>query len=137
MSPWIRAMCYMLCSVSVETLDSHDISITNCQSEEADQQLIRHTLQCISAQYKKIVVRTVDTDVLILLMSYVSHFYDLCTDVNIYIRMVNSAHQYYVISAIVDLGKETCNALPIFYAFTGCDTVSSLFSKRKCRAWEA
>ena len=120
------------------SIDSHDISITHCQSEEADQRLIRHTLHCISAQYKKIVVRTVDTDVLILLMSYVSQFYDLCTDVNIYAHMVNSACEYYdVISAIFDLGKKTCNALPFFYAFTECDTVSSFFSKGKCKVWDA
>ena len=77
----------VLCSTSIETLDSHDI--THCQSEEADERLIRHTLNCISTQYKKIVVRTVDADVLILLMSYVSQFYDLCTDINIYAHMVN------------------------------------------------
>ena len=55
----------VLCSTSIETLDSHDISITHCQSEEADQRLIHHTVHCISAQYKKIFVRTVDTDILI------------------------------------------------------------------------
>ena len=84
----------VLCSTSIETLDSHDISITHCQSKEADQRLIRHALHCISAQYKKIVVRTVDTDVLILVMSYVSQFYDLCTDVNIYPHMMNSTCEY-------------------------------------------
>ena len=105
----------VLCSTSIETLDSHDISITHCQSEEADQRLIWHTLHCISAQYKKIVVRTVYTDVLILLVSYVSQFYDICTDVNIYAHMVNSACEYYdVISTIFDFSKETCNALPFF-----------------------
>ena len=92
----------------------------------------------MSAQYKKIVARTVDTDGLILLTSYVSQFYDLCTSVNIYAHMVNSACEYYdVISAIFDLGKETCNSLPFFYAFTGCDTVSRFFSKGKCRACDA
>ena len=104
----------MLYSTSIETLDSHDISITQSQLEEADQQLIRHSLHCRSAQYKKIVVRRVDTDVLILLMSYVSQFYDFCTDVYIYAHMVNSACEYYVISAIFDLDKETHNALPFF-----------------------
>ena len=118
----------VLCSTSIETLDSHDISITHCQSEEADQRLIRHTLHCISAQYKKIVVYTVDTDILISLMPYVSQCYDLCTDVNIDAHMVNTACEYYdVISTLFDLGKETCNAFPFFYAFTGCDTVSSFF----------
>ena len=52
--------------------------------------------------------------------------------------MVKSACEYYdVISAIFDLGKETCNALSFFNAFTGCDTVSSFFSKGKCRPWDA
>ena len=53
----------VLCSISIETLDLHDISVTHCQSEETDQRLIRHTFHCISAQYMKIVVHTVDTDV--------------------------------------------------------------------------
>ena len=128
----------VLCSTSIETLDSHDISITHCQSEEADQRLIWHTLHCISAQYKKIAVRTVYTDVLILLVSYVSQIYDICTDVNIYAHMVNSACEYYdVISAIFDLGKETCNILTFFNAFTRCKTVSSFFSKGNYRAWDA
>ena len=52
--------------------------------------------------------------------------------------MVNSTCEFYdIISAIFDLGKETCTFLPFFYAFTGCDTVSSFFSKGKCRAWDA
>ena len=68
-------------------------------------------------------VHTVDTDVLILLITYVSQFYDLFTDISICAHMVNSACEYYdVISAIFDLGTETCNALPFFYAFTGSDT---------------
>ena len=28
-------------------------------------------------------------------------------------------------------------SVSFFYAFTGCDTVSSFFSKGKCRAWGA
>ena len=76
------------------------ISQSHSQSEEADQRLIQHTLHCISA-WHKIVVSTVDTDVLILLMSYMSQYKDLCTDVNIYAHMVNSACENYdVISAI-------------------------------------
>ena len=52
--------------------------------------------------------------------------------------MVNSVCEYYyVINAIFDLGKEASNALPFFYAFIGCDTASSFFSKGKCRAQDA
>ena len=79
----------VLCFTSIETIDSYNISITHCQSEEADQRLIRHILHCILAQYKKIVVHTVDAGVFILLIPYVSQFYDFCTDFNIYAHMVN------------------------------------------------
>ena len=40
----------VLCSTSIETLDSHDISITHCQSEVAEQQLIWCTLHISSVQ---------------------------------------------------------------------------------------
>ena len=72
----------VLCSSAIETIDLQDVSITNCQSEEADQRLIRHTLHCISDEYKNSVVRTVDTDVLILLISYVGQFYELCVQIS-------------------------------------------------------
>ena len=105
----------VLCFTSTETIGSYNISITHCQSEEADQRLIRHILHCILAQYKKIVVHTVDAGVFILLIPYVSQFYDFCTDFNVYAHMVNWVCEYYdVISAIFDLDKETCNALPFF-----------------------
>ena len=52
--------------------------------------------------------------------------------------MVNSNQEYYNITAAVDLlGTDTCKALPFLYAFSGCDIVSSFFSKGKCKAWDA
>ena len=33
------------------------------------------------------------------------------------------------------LGKEGCTALPLFHAFTGCDTVSFFGGRRKKTAW--
>ena len=51
--------------------------------------------------------------------------------------MVNSNQEYYNIIAAVDLlGTDTCKALPFLYAFSGCDIVSSFFSKGKCEAWD-
>ena len=111
------------------------ISVTHCQSEEADQRLIWHTLRWISAHYKKIVILTVDTDVLILLMSYETQFYELCTDANIGAIMndMNAACGHYdVISVIFGLGKETCNALPFFIHSLDV-TLHQFFFKGKCR----
>ena len=52
-----------------ERVFDEGISNRKCQSEKADQRVIRHTLHCVGQQiYYQIVVRTIDTDVLILLI---------------------------------------------------------------------
>ena len=100
------------CSSIIETIESSDISIMDCQSEEADHRLIRHTLHCVFEQYQTIVVRTIDTDVLVLLISYVGQFLDHCNDKNIYAHMIQSNPPYYdITSAAQILGKEICDAL--------------------------
>ena len=43
---------------------------------------------------------------------------------------------YRVISAHGILGAKKCLALPMFHAFTGCDTVSSFSGRGKKTAWE-
>ena len=70
-------------------------------------------------------------------MSYMSQFYDICSDVEIFAEMVNSHEYYDIMTAVGALGKETCYALPFFYAFTGCDIVSNFYTKGKCKAWYA
>ena len=53
-----------------EQVSDEGLSIGKCQSEEADQRVIRHTLHCVGQHiYKQLVVRTIDTGVLILLIS--------------------------------------------------------------------
>ena len=43
--------------------------------------------------------------------------------------------RYYNIKQIInELGSDIFLALPFFYAFTGCDTVSSFYGKDKCKA---
>ena len=36
----------------------------------------------------------------------------------------------------VDIGTELCKGLPFFHAFTGCDTVSSMFENSKVSFWD-
>ena len=57
----------VLCSFDSEPLHHSDISITKCQSEEADQRIVRHVLHILYNynDFKWIVVNTIDTDVLI------------------------------------------------------------------------
>ena len=47
------------------------VSVRPCEAEEADQRLVRYTLNLINNGYKNILVRTIDTDILVLLISYI------------------------------------------------------------------
>ena len=55
----------VLCSFGPEPFDHSDISITECKSEEGDQRIVRHVLHTIDnyAEFKRIVINTIDTDV--------------------------------------------------------------------------
>lgn len=52
--------------------------------------------------------------------------------------MMSSGNKnYYDIGKIgKSLGNDVVKALPYFYAFTGCDTTSSLFTKGKNKCWD-
>ena len=81
-------------------------------------------------------VKTIDTDVLILLLSFV--FYsNMLPNSKVYASMDKTDVEFYnVIDIATELGNDTRNALPFFYAFSGCDSVSSIFSKGKCKIWD-
>ena len=110
------------------------IPVRPCGAEEADQKLVRHALNLLRNGYKSILIRTIDTDVLNLLISYFSQFE--LDDVNVYAYMINS-NKYFNIKAIIQkLGPVICRALPLFYALSGCDIVSSLYGKGKCKMFD-
>ena len=56
------------------TNDITTSSLGNCPSEEADQRMIRHMLYCMKTQMKRIVLNTIDTDVLVLAVAYAAEF---------------------------------------------------------------
>ena len=120
-----------------EPINFPGVSITECQSEEADQRLIRHALHCLASyqSYKRIVVRTIDTDVLILLISYLS-FTDYDRSVDVYAEMINSSLFYDIGKTVEFLRSDICKAMPFFYSFTGSDIASSFYGKGKCKAWD-
>ena len=128
----------VLCSFDAEPLHQSDISITKCQSEEADQRIVRHVLHAIDnyAQFKRIIVNTIDTDVLVLLISYVGRVEEMDPDMEIYAYLTSGKKYYNIVEISKSLGKEVCLALPFFYCLTGCDTVSSLTGKGKCKGWD-
>ena len=81
-----------------------------------------------------VTLRTVDTDVLVLAIAAAANhefkhiFIDFGVGEN---RKILKCH-----SICRNLGYEKAQVLPVFHAFTGCDTVSSFKSIGKKTAWE-
>ena len=117
-----------------ETLSGPLISYNS--AEEADQKLVRHMLQCVKSGIKNIVVRTIDTDVLILLLAYRHFAGNFDSKIYAWFTVGKNVSFYDVYKLAVHLGEKKCQALPFFYTFTGCDIVSSFFNQGKCKFWD-
>ena len=118
---------------SCSELDTQ-VSVRPCEVEEADQSLVRHTLNLIKNGYKNILVRTIDTDVLVLLISYIKKVE--LNDKEIHAYLINSDRHYNIEQIIRELGSDIFLALLFFYTFTGCDSNSSFYGKGKCKAYD-
>ena len=117
-------------NVNAFTLESR---INDCTSEEADQRLVRHTINCIENGFNKVVVRTVDTDVLALLLGNIPYIKRIA-DATVYSLFGQSNLSYYNIAEIAtQCGDQFSTAVPFMYGFSGCDTVSSFFGMGKCK----
>jgi len=105
--------------------------------KEADTRTILHCIHAsstsMSEQTTPIVVRSPDTDVLILLLSYVSSVTQplyLDTGFSNKCRMVDVK----VIAKV--LGPDLCAVLPTYHEFTGCDYTSAFLRKGKVKPFQ-
>ena len=117
---------------------SGDISLGNlapCTQEEADTRLLLHAADCVKQEYSVSIIRTSDTDVVILAISLSQHLgaKELWTSFE-----TRKRFRYIAIHGIASkLGPDKCKALPVIHAITGCDTVSFIAGRAKLKAWEA
>ena len=101
--------------------------------EEADTRMVLHAVH-LSSTFPRIIVQSDDTDVLILLVYYVSKG---MLDSLVYMQaghstQVTNRRRYIPINTIVEkVGHDVCQNLPAAHALTGCDTTSSLFGVGK------
>jgi len=114
-----------------------DCDITNlspCSHEEADTRLFLHVLDAVQKGLKKVVIRTVDTDVVALALSM---FSNIQPD-ELWIALgTGSSFRHIAIHEIAQqLSPSICDTLTFFHALTGCDTVSSFAGRGKKTAWQ-
>ena len=108
--------------------------ISPCSHEEADSRLMLHSANAVSNGFAKIMIRTVDTDVVVLAAAHFSNIksQEMWIDFG-----TGKTRQYIPIHELVEaLGPEKCRGLLIFHSITGCDTVSAMFGIGKKKAWQ-
>ena len=88
------------------------LPVCPCEAEEADQRLVRHALNLAHCGYRNILVRTIDTDVLVLLIAHIAQVE--LGDVSIHAYLINSDKYYDIKSIIRTLGTDICLTLRIF-----------------------
>ena len=111
----------------------------NCIHEEADTRIVVHIAHALEQGAKTIYVRTVDTDVVVILAGA---FFDLIVTqrlASIWVAFgMGKRYRFYHINALCSrLGEPQSRALPVFHAYSGCDTTSTFKGKSKKSAWQA
>ena len=84
---------------------------------------------------KVLSVRTVDTDVVVLLVGHFSSF-GPC-DIWVEFGMGKNFRRLHINDIVQNLGDRPSRALLVFHAYTGCDTTSSFTGIGKKTAWKA
>ena len=103
-------------------------SLQPCSHEEADTRIFLHVAHCAKQGYKRIAIRTVDTDIVVLAIGHIQSI-----DIEeLWICFgVGKNYRYIPAHTIADLLKERAKALMMFHALTGCDTVSGFRGRGK------
>ena len=109
-------------------------ALAPCTQEEADTRIFLHVLDAANHGYCKVMIRTVDSDVLVLAIAAVQQ---LKID-ELWVAFASGKSFRYLPAHEMAgaLGPEKCIALPFLHAFSGCDTVSSFAGRGKRTVWE-
>jgi hypothetical protein len=107
--------------------------LSPCTHEEADTRMMVHLVH--AAQHnKRVMIRTVDTDVVVLAVAAVTRHPAL----EVWIAMgTGKDFRYIAAHSIANaIGVDKSRCLPVFHSMTGCDTVSSFSGIGKKKAWD-
>ena len=111
----------------------NNVGLMNCDHEEADTRMFLHAAEGARHGMKKIMLRTVDTDVVVISISLAKKIG--CDSLWLAFG-TGTTFRYFDATAMAhSLGDDKCSALPAFHALTGCDVTSSFSGKGKRTAW--
>lgn len=112
-------------------------NLSPCSHEEADTRMILHANNAIKQGHNKILLRTVDTDVVVLAVALVPKLPENA-NAELWIKFGTGKHLRFLAAHEIarGLGPQKSLALPFFHAFTGCDTVSCFSGRGKKTAFQ-
>ena len=107
--------------------------------EEADTQILVHVKDALDKGARSVLVRTVDTDVLVILLAQSHTLSSIWPGLSFWVAFgMGKNFQLLSVNTICEyLGEQKCCALPFFHAYTGCDITSEFLGRGKKSAWEA
>ncbi|KAK7575726.1 hypothetical protein V9T40_012012 [Parthenolecanium corni] len=135
-----RNKCFCITKESVR-----EIVELECQHEEADTRLFFHCEHIFNhnvsfedstdASTRDIVIRTGDTDVLIIFLCNIQKSSNIKKHHKIWLDFGAGKSRHFInVSQMADkLGPKLCESLPAFHAFTGCDYTAAFAHKGKIR----
>ena len=130
---------------AVYATDGHDVlcsmaqidltGLVPCSHEEADIRLFLHVADAVNKGYMKLLVRTIDTDIVVVAIATLNR----TKPEELWVEFGTGEHFRFIpiheIAAAV--GPRKSANLPLFHALTGCDTVSSFAGMGKKTAYAA
>ena len=105
-----------------------------CKHEKGDTRVLLHAAHATKKGYKKVMIRTVDTDIVVLCVSSVTKL-----DVEeLWISFGMGKHLRYIPAHAIamSLSPSMCTGLPFFHVVTGCNTVSAFCGHGKKTAFD-
>lgn len=108
-------------------------AMPQCDHEEVDTRLVVHIADALKKWLSTCLVRTVDTDVIVILIGKFPYVIAVNSDASIWVAFgVGKNFVFWHINTICsNLGEAKSTALPFFHSFTGCDTTSRFFRRGK------
>ena len=135
---WHTKRKLVICTIQEKAyanVEEYDLSVISpCNIEEADGRLLLHAHHAFKSGLKCVTIRTVDSDVVVISLyafTYMTGTAQLWIDFGVgrYRRLIpiHDIHR--------NIPQHIITNLPVFHAFTGCDTVSTFCGIGKKTAW--
>ncbi len=114
-------------------------TMSQCNHEEADTRIVVHVRHALEGGAESVLVRTVDTDVVVILIGKLHDLLAYNQNANVWVAF-GMGHHFSFISVnriCSTLGESRSRALPVFHALTGSDCTSQFCGVGKTTAWRA